>query len=134
MAEDPSAVETLAGDLERRLRADYRVAGETSARLGALREPAGQVALIIRCESMRAMPDSGLLARSRSTHPDAEWIVLIGYQETRASATPRYCDKRTHGPLRRSQGAWTRRSGDRTPPRKGLVVLVGPPHEPTPGA
>ena len=32
MAEDPSAVETLVGDLERRLRADYRVVGETSAR------------------------------------------------------------------------------------------------------
>ena len=41
--EDPSAVETLAGDLERRFHADYRVMGETSAqaaleRLGALRE------------------------------------------------------------------------------------------------
>ena len=29
--EDPAAVEALAGDLERRFRADYRVVGETSA-------------------------------------------------------------------------------------------------------
>ena len=33
--EDPSAVEALAGDLERRFRADYRVMGETSAAGGA---------------------------------------------------------------------------------------------------
>jgi hypothetical protein len=37
MAEDPSAVETLVGDLERRLRADYRVVGETSARAACQR-------------------------------------------------------------------------------------------------
>jgi hypothetical protein len=45
--EDPSAVEALAGDLERRFRADYRVLGETSAqaaleRLDALREQASK--------------------------------------------------------------------------------------------
>ena len=86
--EDPSAVETLVGDLERRFQADYRVMGETSAqaaleRLGALRESGEQVALIICYESMRAMPGSELLARSRSTHPDAKRILLIDYGDPR---------------------------------------------------
>ena len=45
--EDPSAVETLVSDLERRFQADYRVMGETSAlaaleRLGALRDRVGR--------------------------------------------------------------------------------------------
>jgi len=84
--EDPTAVETLVGDLERRFQADYRVMGETSAqaaleRLGALRESGEQVALIICYESMRAMPGSELLARSRSTHPNAKRILLIGYAD-----------------------------------------------------
>ena len=82
--EDPSAVATLVGDLERRFAADFQVMGETSApaaleRLGALRESGEQVALIICYESMRAMPGSELLARSRSTHPDAKRILLIDY-------------------------------------------------------
>jgi thioredoxin reductase (NADPH) len=82
--EDPSAVETLVGDLERRFQADFQVMGETSApaaleRLGALRESGEQVALIICYESMQAMPGSELLARSRSTHPDAKRILLIDY-------------------------------------------------------
>jgi thioredoxin reductase (NADPH) len=86
--EDPSAVETLVGDLERRFRADYRVMGETSAqaaleRLGALRDSGEQVALIICAESMRAMTGSELLARSRSTHPDAKRILLIDYSDQR---------------------------------------------------
>jgi thioredoxin reductase (NADPH) len=86
--EDPSTVETLVGDLERRFQADYRVMGETSAaealeRLGALRDAGEQVALIICYESMRAMPGSELLARSRSTHPDAKRILLIDYGDTR---------------------------------------------------
>jgi hypothetical protein len=67
--EDPSAVEALAGDLEWRFRADYRVMGETSAqaaleRLAALRDAGDEVALIICYESMRAMPGSELLART----------------------------------------------------------------------
>src|SRR6478672_1450956 len=79
--EDPSAVEALGSDLERRFGADYRVMGETSAaaaleRLGALREAGEQVALIFCYESMRAMPGSELLARSRSTHPNAKRILL----------------------------------------------------------
>ena len=62
--EDPSVVEMLVGDLERRFQADYRVIGETSAqaaleRLGALRESGEQVALIICYESMRAMAGLG---------------------------------------------------------------------------
>src|SRR5437763_15554340 len=82
--EDPAAVETLAGDLERRFQADYRVMGETSAqaaleRLGALRESGEQVALIICYESMRAMPGSELLARSRAAHPNAKRILLIDF-------------------------------------------------------
>ena len=86
--EDPSAVETLVGDLERRFQADYRVMGETSAqaaleRLGALRDAGEQVALIICYESMGAMPGSELLARSRSTHPDAKRILLIDYGDPR---------------------------------------------------
>src|SRR6266487_4485785 len=86
--EDPSAVEMLVGDLERRFRADYRVMGETSAqaaleRLGALRDSGEQVALIICYESMRAMPGSELLARSRSSHPDAKRILLIDYVDQR---------------------------------------------------
>jgi thioredoxin reductase (NADPH) len=86
--EDPSAVETLVGDLERRFQADYRVMGETSAaaalgRLGALRESGEQVALIICYESMGAMPGSELLARSRSTHPDAKRILLIDHGDQR---------------------------------------------------
>ena len=86
--EDPSAVETLVGDLERRFQADFRVMGETSApaaleQLGALRESGEQVALIICYESMRAMPGSELLARSRSTHPDAKRILLIDYSDQR---------------------------------------------------
>jgi thioredoxin reductase (NADPH) len=85
---DSSAVETLVGDLERRFQADFRVMGETSAqaaleRLGALRESGDQVALIICAESMRAMPGSELLARSRSTHPDAKRILLIDYSDKR---------------------------------------------------
>jgi CheY-like chemotaxis protein len=72
--EDPPAVEMLVGDLERRFQADFRVMGETSARaalerLGALRESGEQVALIICAESMRAMPGSELLARSRPPIP-----------------------------------------------------------------
>jgi thioredoxin reductase (NADPH) len=86
--EDPSAVEMLAGDLERRFHADYRVMGETSAaaaleRLGALRDSGDVVALIICYERMRAMPGSELLARSRSAHPDAKRILLIDYADTR---------------------------------------------------
>jgi thioredoxin reductase (NADPH) len=86
--EDPSAVETLVGDLERRFQADFRVMGETSApaaleQLGALRESGEQIALIICAESMRAMPGSELLARSRSTHPDAKRILLIDYSDQR---------------------------------------------------
>jgi thioredoxin reductase (NADPH) len=86
--EDPSAVETLVGDLERRFRADYRVMGETSAqaaleRLGALRDSGEQVALIICAESVCAMTGSELLARSRSTHPDAKRILLIDYSDQR---------------------------------------------------
>jgi thioredoxin reductase (NADPH) len=86
--EDPSVVEALAGDLERRFRADYRVVGETSAqaaleRLGALRDSGDQVALIICSESMRAMAGSELLARSRSTHPDAKRILLIDHGDRR---------------------------------------------------
>jgi CheY-like chemotaxis protein len=82
--EDPSAVEMLAGDLERRFHADYRVAGETSAqaaldRLAALRDAGEQVALIICYESMRAMPGSELLARSRAAHPNAKRILLIDW-------------------------------------------------------
>jgi len=82
--EDPTAAETLVGDLERRFQADFQVMGATSAqaaleRLGALRESGEQVALIICYESMRAMPGSELLARSRSTHPDAKRILLIDY-------------------------------------------------------
>jgi CheY-like chemotaxis protein len=82
--EDPSAVEMLAGDLERRFHADYRVVGETSAaaaleRLAALRDAGEQVALIICYESMRAMPGSELLARSRAAHPNAKRILLIDW-------------------------------------------------------
>ena len=82
--EDPIAVETLVGDLERRFQADYRVMGETSAeaalgRLSTMRDSAQQVALIICYESMRAMPGSELLARSRSTHPSAKRILLVDY-------------------------------------------------------
>src|SRR5215470_1312909 len=86
--EDPYAVETLAGDLNRRFQADFRVMGETSAeaaleRLGALRESAEQVALLICDESMHAMPGSEVLARSRSTHPNAKRILLIDYSDRR---------------------------------------------------
>jgi thioredoxin reductase (NADPH) len=86
--EDPSVVEMLAGDLERRFQADYRVIGETSAqaaleRLGALRDAGEQVALIICYESMGAMPGSELLARSRSTHPGAKRILLIDFSDRR---------------------------------------------------
>jgi thioredoxin reductase (NADPH) len=86
--EDPTTVETLVGDLERRFQADYRVMGETSAqaaleRLSTLRESGEQVALIICYESIRAMPGSELLARSRSTHPHAKRILLIDFGDTR---------------------------------------------------
>src|SRR5262249_48300023 len=80
--EDPSAVETLVGDLERRFQADFRVIGETSpqaalVRLGALLDSGEPVALIICCESMRAMRGAELLARSRTTQPEAKRILLI---------------------------------------------------------
>jgi thioredoxin reductase (NADPH) len=86
--EDPSAVDALVSDLERRFHADYRVVGETSAplalqRLAALRDAGDQVALIICYECMRAMPGSELLARSRSTHPGAKRILLIDYGDRR---------------------------------------------------
>jgi thioredoxin reductase (NADPH) len=82
--EDPSAVDTLVSDLERRFAADYRVVGESSPsaaldRLSALHEAGEQVALIISRESMQAMRGSELLARSRSTHPDAQRILLVDY-------------------------------------------------------
>jgi thioredoxin reductase (NADPH) len=86
--EDPHAVTTLVDDLDRRYKADFRVMGETSAlaalrRLRSLRESGEQVALIICAESMRAMPGSELLARCRSTHPDAKRILLIDYSDRR---------------------------------------------------
>ena len=86
--EDPSAVEALAGDLERRFRADYRAMGETSPqaaleRLAALRDAGDEVALIMCYESMQAMPGSELLARTRSAHPDAKRILLIDYGDQR---------------------------------------------------
>lgn len=86
--EDPSAVETLASDLERRFQADYRVIGETSAqaaleRLGVLRDGGEQVALIICCELMQAMSGSELLAHSRSAYPDAKRILLVDYGDLR---------------------------------------------------
>ena len=86
--EDPAAVEALAGDLERRFRADYRVVGETSAaaaleRLAELGAAGEQVALIICYESMRAMPGSELLARSRTVHPGAKRILLIDHDDQR---------------------------------------------------
>ena len=86
--EDPSAVETLASDLERRFQADYRVIGETSAqaaleRLGVLRDGGEQVALIICCELMQAMSGSELLAHSRSAYPDAKRILLVNYGDLR---------------------------------------------------
>ncbi|HUB42211.1 MAG TPA: fused response regulator/thioredoxin-disulfide reductase, partial [Streptosporangiaceae bacterium] len=82
--EDPSTVDTLVSDLERRFAADYRVVGECSPpaaldRLSALREAGEQVAVIISRESMQAMSGSELLARSRSTHPVAKRILLVDY-------------------------------------------------------
>src|SRR5215469_8433187 len=86
--EEPSALGTLVSDLVRRYAADYRVVGESSPqaaldRLGALRDAGDQVALIISRQSMQAMRGSELLARSRSAHPDAKRILLIGYGEER---------------------------------------------------
>ena len=86
--EDPAAVEALAGDLERRFHADYRVVGETSAataleRLAELGAAGEQVALIICYESMRAMPGSEFLARSRTVHPGAKRILLIDHGDQR---------------------------------------------------
>ena len=86
--EDPAAVEALAGDLERRFRADYRVVGETSAaaaleRLAELGAAGEQVALIICYESMQAMPGSEFLARSRTVHPGAKRILLIDHGDQR---------------------------------------------------
>jgi thioredoxin reductase (NADPH) len=84
--EDPDAMAALVGDLERRFHADFRVMGKASCqaaleKLGALRDSGEQVALIICAESMRAMPGSELLARSRSTHPEAKRILLIDYSD-----------------------------------------------------
>ena len=86
--EDPSAVEALVSDLQRRFHADYRVVGETFAaaaleRLDALQDAGDQVALIICAESMHAMPGSELLARSLSTHPNAKRILLIDHGDQR---------------------------------------------------
>jgi thioredoxin reductase (NADPH) len=86
--EDPSTVQALVGDLERRFHADYRVVGEISAsaaleRLSALHDSGDQVALIICHESMRPLSGSQLLARSRSIHPDAKRILLIDYGDPR---------------------------------------------------
>jgi thioredoxin reductase (NADPH) len=82
--EDKSTVDALVSDLERRFAADYRVVGEFSSpaaleRLVALRDAGEQVAMIISRESMQAMSGSELLARSRSTHPDAKRILLVDY-------------------------------------------------------
>src|SRR5215472_18719428 len=86
--EDRSAMEALVGDLDRRFQADFRVMGRISAhaaleQLNALCESGEQVTLIICAESMRAMSGSALLARSRSTHPDAKRILLIDYSDQR---------------------------------------------------
>jgi thioredoxin reductase (NADPH) len=82
--EDKSTVDALVSDLERRFAADYHVVGECSPqgaldRLGALRDAGEQVALIISRESMHAMSGSELLARSRSSHPVANRILLVDY-------------------------------------------------------
>jgi thioredoxin reductase (NADPH) len=82
--EDPSTVDTLVSDLERRFAADYQVVGERSPqgaldRLSALREAGEEVAVIISRESMRAMSGSELLACSRSSHPVAKRILLVDY-------------------------------------------------------
>jgi thioredoxin reductase (NADPH) len=86
--EEPSTLDTLVSDLERRFAADYCVVGESSPaaaldRLAAMRAAGEQVALILSRESMQAMPGSELLARSRSTHPDAKRILLIEYGDLR---------------------------------------------------
>jgi thioredoxin reductase (NADPH) len=84
--EDSATVDALVSDLERRFASDYRVLGEFSPgaaldRLYALHESGGQVALIVSRESMQAMSGSELLARSRSTYPDAKRILLIEYRD-----------------------------------------------------
>src|SRR6185369_13935739 len=57
--------------------------------------------------------------------------VFVGSHSSGGMAWP----VQTCGPLQRSQGAQTRRSGDRAPPLKGPVVLVtGRLHEPGPSA
>jgi thioredoxin reductase (NADPH) len=80
--EDPSTVDSLVSDLRQRFAADYHIVGESSPpaaldRLAVLHEAGEQVALIISRESMHAMSGSELLARSRSTHPDAKRILLV---------------------------------------------------------
>ena len=103
--EDPSAVEALGSDLERRFSADYRVMGETSAaaaleRLGALREAGEQVALIFCYESMRAMPGSELLASTDGYSP--AYVVKKRAEvtgEMLVDAQPRF-DQQTGRPVR----------------------------------
>jgi len=84
--EDSATLDALVSDLKRRFAADYRVVGASSPpaalkRLDALHEAGGEVALIISRESMQAMSGSELLARSRSTFPDAKRILLIEYRD-----------------------------------------------------
>jgi thioredoxin reductase (NADPH) len=146
--EDPAAVDTLVSDLERRFAADYRVLGESSPpaaldRLDALRGAGEQVAMIISRESMQAMSGSELLARSRSTHPDAKRILLVESGDRRmfdcivqgmaAGVVEHYLTKpwrpRQHllyPVVSEALAAWTRRHS----PGFQLVRIVGDPWHP----
>lgn len=81
---DPDGLERVAGELERRYTADYRILRETSPeealeKLGALRASGGRLALLLAAQWMEGLTGEELLRRSRSLHPGACRGLLIDW-------------------------------------------------------
>lgn len=81
---DPDGLERVAGELDRRYTADYRILRETSPeealeKLGALRASGERVALLLAAQWMEGMTGEDLLRRSRPLHPGACRGLLIDW-------------------------------------------------------
>jgi thioredoxin reductase (NADPH) len=81
VADDGRVVDGLAGDLERRFGADYRVQAERSpaAGIAALERLAGgdePIALVVAARRMEGTDGLGLLERAHELHPGAKRVLL----------------------------------------------------------
>ncbi|HKK28668.1 MAG TPA: FAD-dependent oxidoreductase [Gemmatimonadota bacterium] len=82
--DDPEALERVAGELERRYAADYRILREPTATgaletLGRLRDEGEPVALLLAAPWTEDLPGEELLCRSRTLHPGARRGLLIDW-------------------------------------------------------